>query len=167
MVAPGSNFARSFHFLLVLFYGRVTLTFSEADHTHDATKDECLFLWRRQVQALNKELYGNSYTRIVGHSYFSYALAFEYQTRGALHLHALVDQPTNWEEVNRLWRHMAGICKIKPVHDTHKVASYLCKYITKGGDVSLYRALNSSKVPRFLPAWYLEATGKLEVHPTE
>jgi hypothetical protein len=29
MVTPGSNFARSFHFLLALFYGRVTISFSQ------------------------------------------------------------------------------------------------------------------------------------------
>ena len=139
-----------------------TLTFSEADRTHAVTKDECVFKWRRLVQALNRQLYGNSYTRIVGHCYFSYALSFEYQTRGALHMHALVDQPTNWEAVNGLWRHMAGICKIVPVHDKDKVAKYLCKYVTKGGEVILYRAVKGYKQPAFKPMWYLEAKKKLE-----
>src|SRR5512146_423516 len=103
----------------------LSLTFADRDRTHDVTRDEAVFLWRRLVQALNKDLFGNHYTRIVGHSYFSYALAFEYQLRGTLHMHALVDRRTNWELANRLWRRMAGIIKIKGVEDVQGAARYL------------------------------------------
>ena len=54
-------------------------------------------------------------------------------------MHALVDRRTDWELVNRIWRHMAGIVKVKPVTDSGKVSRYLCKYVAKGGDVLLYR----------------------------
>jgi len=144
-----------------------TLTFSDKDRNHAVSRDESLFLWRRLVQSLNRRLFGNSYTRIVGHSYFSYALAFEYQSRGAIHMHALVDNVTDWEYINTLWRSMAGIAKIKPVHDKDKVAKYLCKYVTKGGDVLLYRAVKGYKQPAFKPMWYLEATEKLKAHSAE
>jgi hypothetical protein len=141
----------------------ITLTFSEIDRVHAVTRDESFFMWRRLVQALNRRLYGNSYTRIVGHSYFSYALSFEYQKRGAIHMHALVDQVTDWEAINGLWRHMAGIVKVVPVRDLEKVCRYICKYVTKGGDVNLYRAIvRPMKEPGFKPVWYLEATRKLE-----
>lgn len=116
-----------------------TLTFRDRDRTHDVTRSEAEFLWRRLVQVLNTSSFGNHYTRSVGHSYFGYALSFEYTTRGLLHMHALVDRRTDWELVNRIWRHMAGIAKIKPVTDSVKVSRYLCKYVSKGGDVLLYR----------------------------
>jgi hypothetical protein len=143
-----------------------TLTFDEADRTHAVSKDECKFLWRRLVQSLNHDLLGNHYTRIVGHSYFSYALAYEYQSRGAIHMHALVDGITNWEYANRLWRRMAGIIKIEPVDDGLKAAKYLCKYVTKGGDIDLYVA-KEFKPPSFKPLWFLEVSEKLEAHSTE
>ncbi|MCB9112307.1 MAG: hypothetical protein H6634_13770 [Anaerolineales bacterium] len=131
-----------------------SLTFAEADRTHDVTRSEAEFLWRRLVQSLNRDLYGNHYTRIVGHCYFSYALAFEYQKRGVLHMHALVDKRTNWEFANRLWRMMAGIIKIKPVADLNGVSHYMSKYVTKGGDLVLYRA-SVDKEPAFKPLWYM------------
>lgn len=142
------------------------MTFDEADRTHDVSRDESEYLWRRLVQSLNRELYGNHYTRIVGHSYFSYALAFEYQTRGAIHMHALVDGITNWELANRIWRQMAGIIKIKPVEDGLKAAKYLCKYVTKGGDIKLYVA-GKNKLPTFKPMWFLDVSEKLEAHSTK
>jgi len=143
-----------------------TLTFSEADRTHEVSRDESEFLWRRLVQVLNRDLYRNHYVRIVGHSYFSYALAFEYQIRGAIHMHALVDRVTNWELANDVWRHMAGIIKIKPVYDGLKVAKYLCKYVTKGGDIKLYVA-KKFKPPSFKPMWFLEGTETLEANSTD
>lgn len=151
---------------LTQWTGFWTLTFSDADRTHDVTRDQSEFLWRRLVQSLNRDLYGKHYTRIVGHSYFSYALAFEYQTRGAIHMHALVDRVTNWERANAIWRHMAGIIKIKPVDDGLKAAKYLCKYVSKGGDIKLYIAKND-KPPSFKPMWFEDVSEKLEAHSTE
>ena len=118
------------------------------------------------MQHLNRDLYGNHYTRIIGHSYFSYALAFEYQTRGAIHMHALVNGITNWELANEIWRHMAGIIKIKPVDDGLKAAKYLCKYVTKGGDIDLYIA-GKYKPPAFKPMWFLDVSERLEDHSTK
>ena len=69
-------------------------------------------------------------------------------------MHALVDRRTNWELANRLWRQMAGIAKIKPVADAHGVSRYISKYVTKGGDVVMYRP-TKYKEPAFKPLWYL------------
>ena len=145
----------------------ISMTFDTADRTHDVTWDESLYLWRRLVQALNRQLYGNHYLRQVGHSYFPYALAFEYQTRGVLHMHALAEGPTNWEAINGLWRQMAGIVNVEPVTNKYKSAKYLCKYVTKGGDVILYRSNKKIKPPAFKPAWYLNAICKLEAWHAE
>lgn len=131
-----------------------SLTFAEQDRTHDVTREEALQLWRRLVQRLNARLYGNHYTRLVGHSYFSYALAYEYQKRGMLHMHVLVDKRTDWELVNRLWRHWAGIVKVERVDDAEGACGYISKYVSKGGDVDMYIA-KSCKEPAFKPLWYL------------
>ena len=131
-----------------------SLTFADRDRTHDVTRAEAEYLWRRLVQVLNRDLFRNNYTRIVGHSYFAYALAYEYQTRGTLHMHALVDRRTNWELANDTWRRMAGIIKIKPVDDLLGISRYMSKYVTKGGDVVLYRP-KKYKEPAFKPMWYL------------
>lgn len=130
-----------------------SLTFADRDRTHDVTRSEAEFLWCRLVQSLNTDLFGNHYTRIVGHSYFSYALAFEFQKRGTLHMHALVDQKTNWQLANSIWRQMAGIIKIKPVSEVQGAARYLAKYVSKGGDVKMYRP-KVYKIPAFKPLWY-------------
>jgi len=131
-----------------------TLTFAEADRTHDVTQTEANFKWRRLVQILNTDLWGNHYTRAIGHSYFGYALAHENNKRGLLHMHALVDDRTNWELANRIWRKIAGIIKIKPVASKEKVSKYLCKYITKEGSVSIYMP-TKRKQPSFVPLWYM------------
>jgi len=131
-----------------------TLTFSEKDRIYDVTREEAEAKWRRLVSFLNKDLFGNNYRRIVHHSYFSYALAFEYQTRGILHMHALVSGRTNWEYANDLWRRMAGIIKIKPVDNAQKASRYLAKYVSKGGEVLVYRT-PTHKEPAFKPLWYL------------
>lgn len=144
-----------------------TLTFSEHGRTHDVTKPEAVFLWRRLVQVMNSNLYGNHYTRLVGHSYFAYALAFEFTSRNMLHMHALVSSRTHWELVNRLWRHMAGIVKIVPVSDRLKVSRYVCKYVTKGGDVLLYKPAPNLPEPAFKPAWFMQGTGILTAYPAE
>ena len=136
----------------------VTLTFEQADRTHNVTRTEAQFKFRRLVQVLNTDLYGHHYTRIVGHSYFAYALAFENHKSGLLHMHALLDNRTNWSLIMRYWQgdkrpfHM-GIANISRADiDVH--VKYLCKYVTKGGEVVLYKP-GKLKEPSFSPLWYL------------
>jgi hypothetical protein len=136
----------------------LTLTFEQADRTHSVTQTEAHFKFRRLVQVLNNDLYGHHYTRIVGHSYFAYALAFENHKSGLLHMHALLDNRTNWSLIKRYWQgdkrpyHM-GIADIKRVDDLGKSAKYICKYVTKGGEIVLHKP-DKLKVPSFSPSWY-------------
>jgi len=145
-----------------------TLTFEQADRTHSVTATEAEFAWRRLIQTLNRDLYGNHYTRIVGHSYFSYARAFEQKPWGLLHMHALTDRRTNWALAHRYWQgerrpfHI-GIVDIRKVDDVQTDARYLTKYITKGGDVTLFRQ-EKNKMPAFQPLWFSE---RLRAHSTE
>jgi hypothetical protein len=141
----------------------LTLTFEQADRTHEVTPTEAQFNFRRLVQVLNTDLYGHHYTRIVGHSYFAYALAFEPHKSGLLHMHALMDNRTNWSLIMRYWQgdkrpfHF-GIANISKVNDAKQSAKYLCKYITKGGDVILYKP-EKVKEPKFKPAWFQPIKG--------
>ena len=127
----------------------VTLTFRDI-----VAVERLEFNWRYLVQRLNSNLFGNHYTRIVGHSYFAYAMGIEAQKRGALHAHALVDRRINFELVHSLWGAMAGFAFIKPVDDQDTAISYLSKYVTKGGEIAVYKPVKV-KEPAFKPLWYL------------
>ena len=63
----------------------LTLTFRE-ETAYDVAKAKYL----RLVRELNKSVVGNQYTNFVKHSYFSYVLGIEYQRRGVIHFHVLM-----------------------------------------------------------------------------
>ena len=58
-----------------------TLTFQDPREPDVADRS-----WRRLVQVMNCEAFGNHYVRRVGHSYISYVLAMEYPRREVVHL---------------------------------------------------------------------------------
>jgi hypothetical protein len=120
--------------------------------------------WQTFVQILNRDLYGNNYTRRVGHSYFSYVQGVEYQTREVLHLHVLVDQPVNYQLMQKLWNHMSGFIWIKPVPDKRGAVEYISKYVIKGEDLRVYKQpLEVLPRPNFMPFWYHD--NLLDGHP--
>lgn len=110
---------------------------------------------RSLVQILNRDLFGNHYTRIVGHSYFAYAYALENQKRGALHVHWLVDRPVRFELIHSVMKIWDGHCQGVVVSDMSQV-SYVAKYVTKGGDVEVYKP-RVYKNPSFVPMWFSKA----------
>lgn len=127
----------------------LTLTFRDI-----VTRDQSENQFRYLLQVLNRDLFGNHYTRIVGHSYFAYVSAWEHQKRGALHLHVLVDRPINFRLVHTVWNKMAGFAWIEPVKDLDTTVSYISKYVSKGGDLSVHKPLKV-KEPAFKPMWYM------------
>jgi len=130
-----------------------TLTFRERDTKHQVNRTEAEFLFRRLVQILNIDLFGHHYSRIVGHSYFSYAAAFEHGKQGHLHMHVLADRRVNYALIHRIWRSMAGIVDIRSVTNKPGAARYLAKYVGKGGQVITHRP-TKIKEPIFKPSWY-------------
>jgi len=130
----------------------VTLTVSNA---HNCSRDTLHRRWRSLVQILNRDLYGNNYTRIVGHSYFSYVIGFEYMRSGAVHLHALIDKPIHFDLVHRVWNKMSGFAYIEPVYDVAGISNYICKYIVKGM-VLFFHKPRKSPLPSFQPAWFAD-----------
>lgn len=127
----------------------ITLTSREI-----VTRDQIEHKFRWLVRRLNSDLFGHNYTRIVGHSYFSYALGLEYQKRDVLHAHVLVDRKVNFEAIHQIWNSMSGFAYIVPVVDAAGAAAYLSKYVSKGGDLSLYKPAKV-KEPAFMPWWYI------------
>lgn len=131
-----------------------TLTFDQSDRHHPVTRTEAEYKFRRLIQSLNTDLFGNHYTRIVGHSYFGYALAIEKHKSGLLHMHALIDEPTNWTLAISIWNKIAGYLKIVPVENKEGACRYVSKYVAKDGEVLIHLP-KKRKSPSFRPMWYL------------
>jgi hypothetical protein len=108
----------------------ITLTFD--DRYSEVGADWVRGLWKKLVHELNKDVGGRDYRRKFKHSYFSYVMTLEYQTRGALHVHALVDNWIDYDLLHRLWNSWAGFAWVKRVHPSseHELR-YVLKYVTK------------------------------------
>lgn len=131
----------------------ITLTFSQADRKYAVSQDQVIYFWGLLNRKLNEDLYGHHHTRTVRHGYFSYVVAIEPHRSGALHAHALVDQPVDWSGIKEFWFQIAGLAYIEPVDDREKLAGYVSKYVVKGGVVLPYRA-GVFKEPPFKPMWW-------------
>ena len=129
----------------------LTLTFKEI-----TPPDVARSKFNHLVQVLNRDAFGKHYVRKVGHSYFSYVLAMEYQQRGVVHFHTLADRPINFDLVHRYWNCAAGFAWVEPVKSQGDVVGYCSKYISKGGEVDIFES-ESSRTPmlgRLPPYWW-------------
>jgi hypothetical protein len=70
-------------------------------------------------------------------------------------MHVLFDQPVNYEKIHQVWNKMSGFAWIEPVRDLERAVAYVAKYVTKDGDLVVYRPAKV-KQPAFQPLWYLE-----------
>lgn len=131
----------------------VTLTFEEEKAPDVA---QSLFKWF--VRFNNAHAFGNHYTRKVGHSYFSYAVGAEYQKRGVLHFHVLVDKPLDFSFVHSTWGQRCGFVWIDTkFKDREAVVGYVCKYVLKGGEIDVYKAKGDYR-PVNVPTWWVETS---------
>jgi hypothetical protein len=129
----------------------ITLTFKD-ETPPDVAKSKFNYL----VQVLNRDAFGKHYVRKVGHSYFSYILAMEYQQRGVVHFHGLADKPVNFDLVHRYWNAAAGFAWLKPVESQEAVVAYCSKYCVKGGELDIFES-ETSKTPmlgNLPPYWW-------------
>jgi hypothetical protein len=133
----------------IIWKSLITLTFKD-----EIPEDIARKRFRRLVQILNKECFGNHYTRIVGHSYFSYVLGVELQKRGVIHFHMLVDKPVNFQLVHDYWNR-SGYAWIDKVEDMIKAIRYVTKYVVKGGQLDHYFA-KGDFIPKEKPSWWIE-----------
>lgn len=130
----------------------VTLTFRDPRFADVAKR-----YYLRMVQILNKDAFGKRYVRKVGHSYFSYVLATEYQRREAIHFHVLADRPLNYDLIHRWWNAAAGFAWIEPIESRADVVRYCSKYCVKGGELDLF-ITDKSRTPMIgplPPAWWI------------
>ena len=105
------------------------------------------------LQELNKELFGNHYSKIVGHSYFSYILGASNQKRGFLHFHLLTDRPVNFSLIKSKWYLWAGNADTENIRSNDRTVSYVTKAIEEGGKISVYEA-KKAYIPKFFPPWW-------------
>ena len=126
----------------------LTLTFRD-----DKPHDRAIFYWKMLIRELNKELFGKHYTKIVKHSYFSYAYGIEYQRRDVIHFHAIIDKPVNFRKIHSLWNRWAGFAWTDIIESPVGMVSYLSKYNLKHGHVVAYKA-KKDYVPNVLPSWW-------------
>ena len=126
----------------------ITLTFRDP-----IGYDPALNKFRYLVRVLNKELFGNHYTRIVKHSYFSYVLCAEYQTRDVLHYHLLIDRPVDYLLIHDTWEKIAGFAQTKRIVNRIAAVRYVIKYAIKENDIRVYVAKALFNPSQF-PIWW-------------
>jgi len=138
-----------------------TLTFREPIEPDIADN-----FWRKLVQVLNHDAFGKHYVRRVGHSYFSYVLAMEYQKREVVHFHFLADKPINYDLLHSFWETAAGFAWVERAKDKQALSIYVSKYILKqSSKVSLFECKNprtpliTGPEGTFLPYWWPVSPG--------
>lgn len=113
----------------------VTLTYEDEVHPQQA-KQNLMAL----IHVLNKSMLGENYRDKVKHSYFSYVFVKEYQRRGVLHWHGIVDNWVDYTLIHNWWPAECGWAWISPVThpsnwksrgDPIKAVRYLAKYLVK------------------------------------
>jgi hypothetical protein len=129
----------------------ITLTFKEETFPDVANR-----LFDYLVKCLNKEVFGNNYRRIVSKSYFSYSKGLEYQRRGIIHFHVLIDRPVNFCTIHKIWNEFAGFAHTSIIENRNAAISYVSKYALKGGQVDLYFAKTNFQ-PLVKPSWWTVA----------
>jgi hypothetical protein len=106
------------------------------------------------VRKNNEHAFGKHYTQKVGHSYFSYVVGLEYQTRDVVHFHALVDQPLDFSYVHDFWGDRCGFAWIDgKIKSNAATVGYVCKYTVKGGELDFFVQKKNRK-PAVLPSWW-------------
>lgn len=88
------------------FQPRMFLTLTYDNRYSEMPAEWVRSTWKWLVHKLNHEIGGNQYKRKFKHSYFSYVMALEYQKRGALHIHALIENPSEairYMRIHELW----------------------------------------------------------------
>jgi len=115
--------------------------------------DPGLNKFKSLIQILNRDVFGKRYSRIVGHSYFSYILCPEYQQRDVLHFHALVYRPVNYQLIHDVWNNWAGFAQTKRIRNSNAAIRYANKYAIKDDDIYVYKTKRFYE-PISYPKWW-------------
>lgn len=134
-----------------IWVGFITLTFR-----NQTPYDSAIKLFYKLVQNLNRELFGKNYTKIVHHSYFSYALGIEYQRRDVIHFHSIVDKPVNFGMIHNFWNLFAGFAWTQIPKSNEAVTRYVAKYVCKGGEIIPFFT-KRDYLPKQIPLWWKDS----------
>lgn len=113
----------------------ITLTYREEVHPAKARQNLIAL-----IGVLNRDALGQDYKKFCKHSYFSYFFATEYQKRGVLHWHGLVDNWINYQLVHDWWNSQCGFAWVEKVTrptnwrsqgTIEGSARYVAKYVAK------------------------------------
>lgn len=127
-----------------------TLTFRD-----DKSPDVARSLFRWLVKCLNHDLGGKNYINKWGHSYFSYVVGMERQSRDVVHFHVLADQPVNFSKIHGIWGDRCGFAFIDSnIRNQDDVTEYVCKYVSKGGELDLFKRKKQFFDPANPPYWW-------------
>ncbi len=105
-------------------------------HPEKAFKAVMLF-----IHKLNSAIYGKNWKRRGDGVHW--AIALEYHKSGILHLHALIGDVRNLNEIasrvgwKEWWYREFGIARIEEPKDAGGVQGYCTKYVVKGGEIEL------------------------------
>ena len=84
---------------------------------------------------------------------FKYFGISEYQNRGVIHFHVLIDKPVNFDLIHTLWNRWAGFARPERILLFGHVVRYVTKYVSKGGEIIPYFT-DMDIEPMFLPNWW-------------
>lgn len=136
-----------------------TLTLSDAIvGAGRLTPEQLMWKYRYLWRCMNADLHSKRYVQRVGHGYCAYAVAIEPHMKGRnqIHAHALFDRPVNFRLMHEIWNGIAGYAWIRAVGNMKQDVEYVCKYVSKGGELYHYKP-TVYKEPSFRPMWYMDA----------
>jgi len=132
-------------------------TFSTLTFKEDVSDEFAMRMLKGLIRSLNQGVFGNNYTRLVGHSYFSYICGVERQERGTPHFHILFDRSIDYERLWEWWFTRCGYVKTiecgETVTDRNNLIGYLSKYITKDGELIIFLAERRFFPPKKFSWW--------------
>jgi len=132
----------------------ISLTFED-----EISPDVAGHLFKAFIRAVNSKVFGKNYRNFIKHSYFSYALASEYQIRDVLHFHVLTDRPLPFKFIHEWWGSRCGFVHTKIIdkEDIKKHVYYATKYVLKGGSIKPFLRSGELRIPRVLPYWWVDS----------
>lgn len=155
----------------------LTLTDPGLSHPEAMYKRTRFFL-----NQVNKSLYGNKWwNRTDG---IEHVIGLERQTRGSVHSHTLFRLPDHnaldpavfsMKQWQRFAQELGGYAWLEPPTDSEKTTDYVCKYVTKEGEIYISKGFNphfprhfshtlSSQMVRITPVSSHEVLGSGSAH---
>lgn len=90
-------------------------------------------MFRRWIAYLNTLVIGDGYKKHWKHSYFGYLMGKEYQTRGVIHFHVVIDNWYPWKQATEWWWRNCGAMRQERIEDNREAIKYALKYALKSG----------------------------------